>query len=316
MNIEDIITEFGAFYLNNGQNMARLVKLLHRDSVTDSVLTPFKTDETVYRAAQSKMGRVLQPFQKAWTPIKSLVFVAVQIEQFKMKIDTEEHPDELEGSWLGFLAGDGIERKDWPFVKWLVEIHLLPKAKEDYEMNEIYYGVYQAPVAGTPGAAGTAMNGIRKAINDGIAGNRIDPIVLGAIPTDPLDFVEYVEEFFDRINKAYWRIPMQLCMNEDLERRFFRGCDLKYGKNSDYKEMGGKVKYTNSTVIGLPSMQGSNKLWCTPKENALHLGKKTQNQRAMNIQSVDRLVKLFTDWWSGVGFLIPEIVFTDDVDLV
>ncbi|MFC6999581.1 hypothetical protein [Rufibacter roseus] len=316
MNIADIITEFGAYYLNSGQNTARLLQLLHRPSTTDTVLTPFFTDDTIYRASQSKMGRVLQPFQKAWTPINDLTFVAIAIEQFKMKIDTQEYPDDLEGTWLGFLAGDGIKREEWPFIKWFVEIHLLPQAKEDYEMFEVYHGVYAAPTNGVAGPAGTSMNGLRKAINDQVTAGRIDPIVLGAVPTDPLALVDYIEAFSDQINKAYWKIPMQLCVNETIERNYYRGCDEKYGKDTNHKELGGKVKYANLTVIGLPSMDGSDKIWATPKNNVLKLGKKTQNMKAMNIQAVDRLVKLFTDWWSGVGILVPEIVFTNDVDLL
>jgi hypothetical protein len=315
MLIEDIIREFGSYYINQGQNMARLVKLLNRPSTTDSVLTPFFTDETVYRAAKASIGRVLQPFQKAWTPIGTMEFVAVAIEQHKMKIDSQEYPDDLEGTWLGFLSGEGINRAEWPFIKWFIEVHLLPQAKEDYEMYEVYKGVYKAPVAGVAGDAGTSMNGLRKAINDQVTGGRITPIVMGALPTDPLDAVDYIEQFADKIGKRYWKIPMQLSVNEDFERTYLRGCEKKYGLITTYQEMNGKVRHTNHSIIGLPSMEGSQKIWCTPKGNALKLGKKTQNMNNVRLETVDRLVKLFTDWWSGVGFILPEAVFTNDQDL-
>ncbi|QHL87422.1 hypothetical protein GU926_08225 [Nibribacter ruber] len=316
MNIADIKTEFGAYYLNNGQNLSRLYKLLNYQSVTDTILTPILTDETVWRAAKATMGRVLQPFQKAWTPLNSLEFKPLAIEQFKMKVDTEEYPDDLESSWLGFLTGEGIDRKEWPFIRWFVEIMLLPQAKEDYELNEVYKGVFQAPANGVAGAAGTSMNGLRKCINDNVTAGRITPIVMGAPDTDNKVFVQQIEDFVDKINLRYQHIPMQLALQPSLEKRFHRGYKALYGKDTDYKASNGSVDFSNITIKGLPSMIGSNKIFCTTPGNAIHLGKRTQNKNAMNIESVDRMVKLFTDWSSGVGFILPELVFTNDQDLV
>lgn len=315
MNIADIKTEFGAYYLNNGQNLSRLFKLLNIQSVTDSVLTPIKTDETVWRASKATLGRVLQPFQKAWTPINDLVFTPVAIEQFKQKIDSEEYPDDLEATWLGFLSGDGLDRKTWPFVRWFVEVMLIPQAIEDYELNEVYKGVFAAPAAGTAGAAGTAINGIKKAINDHVTAGRITPIVTGAPDADNKIFVDQIESFVDAVNIRYQHIPMQLCMQPSLERRFMKGYRALYGKDTDYKGSNGHVDFSNVDIKGLPSMIGSNKIWMTPKGNGIHLGKRTQNKNAAQIESVDRKIKLFSDWSSGVGFIIPEIVFTNDQDL-
>jgi hypothetical protein len=317
MNITDIIAEFGSYYIKNEANMTRLVKQLNRQSKTDTVLTPFFTDDTIYRASEGRIGRVLQPFQKAWTPIGTMTFVPVAIEMFKMKVDTQEYPDDLEGTWLGFLAGDSIDRKEWPFIRWFIEVFLLPQALEDYEMNEIYKGVFAAPTPGTAGAAGTSMNGIRKAINDQITAGRITPIVMGAMPTtNDATLVTYIEKFVDSIDKRYWNIPMQLAVQESGERAFRRALRAKYGENTDFVGTTTLVPETNITIVGLPSMNGSGKIWCTPKSNALHLKKKTQNQKNVQVENVDRLVKMYTDWWSGVGFVIPEIVFTNDQDLV
>ncbi|WP_187261306.1 hypothetical protein [Pontibacter beigongshangensis] len=316
MLIADIIAEFGAYYLNSGQNLSRIVKMLNAPSTTDSVLTPIITDDTIYQASQVRMGRVLQPFQKTWTPIDPLSLIPIAIQQFKMKIDDQQHPDDLEASWLGFLAGDGIDRKQWPFIKWYVETQLIPQAKEDYELNEVYKGIFVAPTNGTPGAAGTTMNGLKKAINDQVAAGRITPIVTGAPDADNKIWVDQVESFVDRINDRYQHIPMQLAMSPALERRFQKGYRAVYGKDTDYKGSNGNVDFSNISIIGLPSMAGENKIWCTPKGNAIHLGKKTQNANTVQIESVDRLVKMFSDWWRGVGFLIPEVVFTNDQNLV
>jgi len=295
MTIADIITEFGAYYLKNGQNMNRLMRQLRQTLVTTSVFTEINSDETVWRASESRHGRVIQPFQKAWTPIGEVEFKPVAIESFKLKSDVQDYPDDLESTWLGFLSSNNLDRKQWPFVRWWVEQELLPQVKEDVELNEIWSGVFAAPTPGTPGDAGTSMNGIRKAINDQVTATRITTIATGAPDASDANWVGQIEDFADAINQKYWMIPMQLCMNPTLARRFQR---------------------TNLRVKALPSMGTSTKIWCTPKNNSILLTKRKGMMDKMQPESVDRLVKLFTDFWMGVGFVIPEIVFTNDQDLL
>lgn len=316
MVIDDILTEFGNFYIKGGQNMSSLYKQLHAKTITDSIGTAIFTDDTIFRASEARMDRVLQPFQKAWTPIGEVEFVPVGIEQFKMKVDSEESPDDLEASWLGFLSGPDIDRAQWPFVRWFIEMHLIPQLKQDYELNEVYAGEFAAPTPGTEGDPGTAMNGIKFLINKGIDDNRITPIVTGALETDPLDFCDQIEAFGDSINEKYLGVPMQLAMSKANELRFLRGYKKKYGTTMDYRQnTDGKVDLTALRVIGLPSMVGSDKIWATPKENFLVLGKKTANMDNMRVESVKRQLSFFTDFWRGVGFVIPEIVFTNDLEM-
>ncbi|MDX5436852.1 MAG: hypothetical protein LPK03_06630, partial [Pontibacter sp.] len=189
-------------------------------------------------------------------------------------------------------------------------------AKEDYELNEVYKGVFAAPQNGVAGAAGTTMDGLRKQINDQVTAGRITPIVTGAPDVDNKVFVAQIEDFIDKVNANYQHIPMQLCMSQALERRFLKGYRAVYGKDTDYKGSNGKVDFSNVSIIGLPSMAGANKIWMTPKGNAIQLGKRTQNANTVQIESVDRKVKMFSDWSRGVGFVIPEIVFTNDQDLL
>ena len=314
--IADVVALFGAYYLNNNQNLASLYQLLRRATQTESMFTPVNTDDTIWRAAKTLFSRVVQPFQKRFTPLAGVTFVPVAIQQFKMKVDAQEYPDELEATWLGFLDGEGIDRKAWPFVRWYCEVYLIPQIKQDIEQLEIYQGVYVAPTDGQPGAAGTSMDGIKVTINRHITAGRITPITTGALAVDPLDFVNQIEGWVDGIDKAYWSIPMMLGLSETLERRFLRGQERKYGKNTGGGALGNVVNNTNITLKGLVSHQNTEKFWCTPVANAIMLRKRAQNQTAIQVENVDRLLKFFTDFSMGIGFIIPEIVFTNDRDLV
>jgi hypothetical protein len=316
LQIADVVTQFGAYYMNNGQNLQRLYALLRSVTNTESMFTPVNTDDTLWRAAKTLFSRVVQPFQKAFTPLAGVTFVPVAIQQFKMKVDAQEYPDELEATWLGFLDGPEIDRKAWPFVRWYCEVYLIPQVKQDIEFNEIYQGVFVAPTAGTPGAAGTSMNGLKKTINDHITAGRIEPILTGALSTDPEGLVEQLEAFVDDIHKDYWEIPMMLGCAPEVARRFLRGQEKKYGRNTGGGELGLTVNKTNITLQALTSHRNTEKIWCTPKGNAIQLRKKLQNQSAIQVESIDRLLKFFTDFWMGIGFIIPEIVFTNDRDLV
>lgn len=314
MVISDIITEFGAYYLKSGQNASRIYSMLRANTKTTELFTPVMTDETVWRAAQAVQNRILQPFQKAFTAIDGAELKPVAIEMFKMKADSSQYPDDLEASWLGFLAGSGNDRKTWPFVRWYVETVLIPQIKEDEELNEIFWGVYAAPTPGTAGAAGTAMNGINKIIMDLEDANRITPISTGALASDPQDFCEQVEAFADQINAKYASAVMPIAMSEANARKYARGVNAKYGVNTNQF---GKDLYavagTNLTVVGLPSMLGSNAMWATPKSNAVKLMKRTENINNFNVENVDRQVKFYTDYSAGVGFIIPEAVFINDL---
>lgn len=312
MTISDIVTQYGAYYKKGSQNEARIFQQLRAATKTTDALTVVATDDTIWQAAQATMTRVLQPFQKAFTPIDGLTITPEEIRMYKLKVDVEDYPDDLEATWLGFLAGNGTDRKEWPFIRWYLEQQIIPQAKQDEEINEIFYGDYAAPTPGTAGSAGTAMKGLRKLILNHINSGRITPITTGALSSNLTTFVAQIEDFADDINTKYWGIPMQLNMSEQNARKFFRAYRAKYGMDTDYKGGKGEVPFTNLTVNGLPSMVGSDGIWCTPKANAVKLIKKTENINGFQIESVDRKVKMFSDWWTGVGFIIPEIVFVND----
>lgn len=295
--------------------MARLFQLLRAPSTTDTVLQSVVTDDTEWRAAKASIGKVLQPFQKGWTPKGVATMEPLTIKQFKMKVDAEEYPDDLEVTWLGFLADNDLDRKTWPFIRWFVETMLIPQAKEDYELDAIYFGKRKEPTAGTAGQTFEVMDGILHARNKAILDGKTSAIAIGAWDADDALLVDQFEEFVDTINKEYRNARMFLGVNEDIERRFYRGYRKKYGTHANFEDTKGVVDFSNIRLKGLPSMRGSDAIWATPIGNARRMLKKTQNMNNIRIENVDRLVKMFSDWFSGAGFVLGELIFTNDLDL-
>jgi hypothetical protein len=318
MNAADVVTEFGAYYLNHGQGRKDLNKILHYKGEFDELFTTTPTDDTVIRKGSALMTRLLQPFQKTWSPTGDVTFTPSSITLFKQKVDFQDYPDELEETWLGFLADRDLDRKAWPFVKWLIEEHIVPRLIQDHELSEVYAGAYAAPgTPGTAGAAGTAMDGAKTIINAHIATGGITPIATGALSATPLTFVNQVEAFADAITPLYRTMPMNIAMNHPQSVIFKRGMREKYNTNYDQSTaLMSVMDYPNLTIKGYHAMGSSGKLIATPKENAIRGVKRIANLGNLRVENIDRQVKIYNDFSVGVGYVIPELVFTNNVETV
>ena len=316
-------SEYGAYYVANAANAQRLAKKLYYGVETDEFFTLQTTEDTVYRMGNGAQTRVLQPFQKKNSPTGDITFTPSPIQLYHMKMDVEFYPDELENSWLMFLAGSQLSRKEWPFVRWYLEEHLTPQKNEDYELNEVYAGVYAAPgVEGTAGAAGTAMNGIKYIINEAVDATAIpaaNVINTGASNADPVTFLEQLESFCAQVNARYRnRAPMHLLIGNEFEMRYKQGVREKYNMNYMQLAPGERMKVADAENIGLffsPAVGDAEKLVLTPKPNAICAVKNLGNVGKFELgQYEPRLIHATTDYWKGIGFVDFKKVFTNDRD--
>jgi hypothetical protein len=317
MNASQVVSEFGAYYLSNGQGRKDLGKILHYKAEFDELFTTTPTDSTVIQKGSALMTRLLQPFQKAFTATGEVTFKAESIQLYKQKVDFLDYPDELEATWLGFLADGNLDRKAWPFVKWLIEEHIIPQLIQDHELNEVYAGVFAAPTPGTAGGPGTSMNGARHIINAHITSGRITPIATGAPSTDPLTYVDQVEFFVDNILKNYKKTPMTIAVSDSQALIYAKGFRQKYlSQYAAANDILGVMDYPGMMVKGYSAMGNSGKMIATPKSNAVRGVKNIANLGNLMVENVDRQIKIYNDGHIGVGYVVPEIVFTNNVDTV
>lgn len=310
--LSEVLSEYGAYYLNSGQNQNDLMQKLHRPSVTAAEFTLLPTDQTRIQKGNSAYTRVLQPWQKGFTPIGDLTFTPNPIDLFKVKVDVQEYPDEVEDSWLGFLAGPGIDRAQWPFIRWFVEVHVMNQAKEDFELNEVYLGQYAAPTPGTAGAAGTSMNGIKKILSDNAAD--INIITMGSMPSSDEDVVTYVEEFVAQMSKEYRKRATKLFMNEDLHLKYRRGKRSKYNQNyAQETDLDRVIDFPQLSVVGLPSMGTDSKIWTTIPGNMIRPLKRAEFSNFKVGEYSPRQISMYTDFWTVCSFNRFQDVFTNDL---
>lgn len=306
INKTDIVIEYGAYYIAGGQNEQRLKRLLLFGRETTKYATQVKTDDTVYRLAKSTISSLVQSFQKSFTPKGDVTFTPNPIQLFKLKVDMEVYPDDIEDSWLGFLASNSLTRKDWPLVRYILESHAFGKISEDMELNEYYKGVYEAPVAGTAGTSGKSMDGLKVILGK----DNINRLTMDALNASTI--YDQVENAFEQISEVYQNTEMIVAMAPKWARAFLKDKrTLGYYTIDGANKIDNRLDFAPAAVVGLPSMINTNDIFITTKSNFLHITKKGENAAKVNVEEAKRCVSVMTDWWEGLGFGINELVWTN-----
>lgn len=327
IEVADVVAQFGAYYKPGSDNQKNLRDMLYKPSETAALFQPRPSDDTIWRGTFASMDRIVQPFQKAFTPLGTITFKPAEFSLHQLKIDMKETPDDLEATYVGFLTSvPEIERANWPFVKWLMEKHVMPKKEEDLEVYEYFKGVYAAPAPGVAGAAGTAMNGIRKFIRTYNTAGRTNlgngAIATGAAADSDVDFCEQVEEFVESIPSVFRSKIDSVVMSKENRTKYRRGKRKKYGLQVNFltgvgaSDLDTIEDYPNISVMGLESHNGSDLMWATLAANRIRPQKKAALAKTMAVKEFSaREVSLYTDWWEVLGFEVPEFIFHNDQDL-
>lgn len=306
----DIVADFGAYYLNEGQNESRLLSAVRQKTVTTTHAKPIITDSDVYRSANSSLGEIVQNFQKAFTVKGDVTFTPNEIRLRNLKVDLSLFPDDVKGSWLGFLSNlDDQERKNWPIVRYLLESEVIPQMSEDMELKAYYKGVYVAPVVGVASATADVMDGLKTVITAGLLGN-MNTVVLTAAVTAANAF-DMLEEFVDQIDDVLDGEQIKVFMDPKIVRWYLRDKRNTHGTDVNYDAAKPTVDFTNVEIVGLPSMKGEKRFWATPNGNFVYL-RKQNGMKKPKVEESKREVFLMLDWWEAVGFNYDALVFAAD----
>jgi hypothetical protein len=257
----------------------------------------------------------LQAFQKAFTPTGGVTMLPQPIHLTKIKDDDSNFPDQIESSYAGFLAGTGVDRKDWPVVRWWIEEVMLKQLVEDID-NWAFKAVYVAPTPGTAGAASGALHGFRKVIQDLVADTNsgINVIATGALNATPATFVGQIEAFVEGMDPDYRNSQeIVIAMSHTLANRFKKGMRTLYNVNySQSADLMALIDYPNIKVMGQNAMSGSNKIFATHKANLLRPTKR--NGVEVVVEGRTREVLAYHDHLRGYGVVDPRLFYTNDLE--
>ncbi|MBQ0907474.1 hypothetical protein KBJ98_02030 [Flavobacterium sp. F-328] len=305
----DIVAAFGAYYIPEGQDMARLKSALRLPSITADCAKPIIYDGELYRFSNVIFQEIVQQFQKKFTEKGDITFKPNTITLRNMKIDLALYPDDVKGSWLGFLGSlTEDERKNWPIVKYMLENEIVPQLKNDMESKAYFKGVYVAPTPGVAGNAKDTMDGIKKKLDDGLAAGTMNAVALSSEPTNANIF-EMVEEFADNLDDTLAGVPTTIYMSTARVKAYLRDKRNTHGNDVNYDA--GKITIDfadNVKIKGLPSMAGSPYIWATPDDNYLYI-RRVNGMSNPRVEEALRQIFLMLDWWEGLGFGYDQLVY-------
>lgn len=311
---EKIISQFGAYYINEGQNESRLLKLIKQKTVTPTHARSIITENTLYRFANTHFGEVIQAFQKEFTPKGSAEFKPNEVQLRNIKFDLAIWPDEIVESWLGFLSDlDTDDRANWPIVRYIMEEYAKPQVDHDLETKVYGKGEYEAPMQGHAGAAINACDGIITLVNKGLVNvqSPMNPVILSD-EVSPATAFDLFEEFVDNIDGLYLdNLNIKLFVDPKLEKWYWRDKRNTHGTDSNYNDQKAKVIdfMSNVEIVALPSLSGTGAIIATPEGNFVHIRRKNGYNRPSVGKKDLRQVQIGLDWWEALGFGYNELVW-------
>jgi len=318
IDASEIKSEFGTYISQTG--FETLTMLTQEIESTKYMTT--KMAITEWRASKANMGSVVQQFISKWTPLGEADFTPITVKNYRHKVNLPITPDDINDSWLSFLYDERMTPDQMPITKYIIEKLLVPKVDDDRELLLLGHGVYVALNPGTvqtgdPGqATGGSMDGFLTIIAQQKALGGTSKVNFYTPATDFNDAganaVTWMEDFakwVKGLNRLYASKGMNIfCAPENAEKYWYKYRDMfPTTKNEDGQKT--NIDFTKFNIVPLPSMIGSDTIFATPKENFIHL--KNLNTGASNIfmQVADYDVKVFAEWWEGVGFAIAELLF-------
>lgn len=310
IEVSDIQQELGP-YLSQGNNIDVLQELYN--GFTTSKYLTWKRAVTEYKGVISMaVEHVVQQFKKEWTPKGKAEFSPLKIKNYRHKVDYPIDPADVGESWLFHLYDERLTPDQMPITRYIIDKVLIPKIAEDVELVMTGKAKF---VEGSDKTEET-MNGIetqlieaKKTLDKGISFFKTDKNLLEA--TDA-EVVAIVNDFVASIAPLYKSQQMPVFLSAEVYLKYKRGYKDKWGAGSGTEKVefgADRVDFSNCYLQVLDCLYGSPIIFSTPSQNFIGLQHKNPPQFISDIQKHDREVRIYIEFWYGIGFLLGEAVF-------
>ncbi|MDI9870566.1 hypothetical protein [Flectobacillus roseus] len=322
LNAQDLVLDFEAGYRAGLVTMEMMNRPIYAYTPWDSIFVDVPTDNTVIDQVNIQEESRFQRFQKAFLPLGGMDFTPNQIQLGHIMLEAAISPQDLAGTAIDFLADQNMDRGKAPIVGIYLQ-SMLNSAINNFHKYETFKGVQAAIVEGTSTPQGGTINGIAEILrlartnpSAAILPHTITPSP--SVPTDDVEFVNYVEAFWDAIPDEIKELALPIVMSKLALQKFKRGLVGKYQNGSwnklgyivDLESFTEKLHMRTGTILGVPDMNGSNKIWMTVKRNAIRGLKNSNNLENWAVGVKDlKLVQASKDYWMGYGFLNYDWVY-------
>lgn len=331
IEIQEIVDQWGQVYVPEGQTEKDIKKMIFTEDDLSADFNRVPNEGSIYKSAYATIDEVLQAFQLDFLPKGDIEFKPIQYQLGQFKIDITLAPDKFRRNWMGFLAKlDEPDRAKWPFIRWYIQVMLMPKSQDDFIKKVAYYGwevtAFVAAAAsvdpdtferqfikGEVTPANAAMDGMGTVLKKIQA--RTNVITVGAWSSDPVTYCTQVENFIKAIPHEF-RDGLDFLYNSKARHELYReGKRLKY--NINYAQVGDLDTINENESIkvkGTYAMKASDKHWITRPGNRTKPVQAEKTNKLM-VERNKRVVDIYGDWAYCLALDVPELVYQCDNEL-
>jgi hypothetical protein len=245
----------------------------------------------------------------------------LKIVNRRHKINLPIVPDDITGGYLTYLYNEEVTPDQMPVTKYVIDQLLRPRIADDIEYKMIASGVFDELVPGdvTEGDAGQApeksMDGFltiltAQAALPGTAMNFWTPSVAWS-EDNSVEYFEAYAKWVKATNPTLGKVGMNVFCDPDMDETRRKKYREMFPMTKDTDFSNSKIDFSNMTVVPLENMRGTGILFSTPKENfiELHHINEASGATKLFLQLRDYEVRVFGEFWLGVGFAVAEWVF-------
>lgn len=307
----ELETEFGKYV---SDTRYEIITLLFGKLQATQYMTTKMTEKTEWQAIQSHITNLMQKFTPYWTPSGQSKFTPIVIKNRKHKINVPVKPAEVMENVIAYLYDEGVEPKDMPIVRYIIEVLLKPKIEEERD-EQIAIGVYDETKNknkkdGDAGDEGGSMDGyvtVLKSLHGDTDCKMIR--LLKDVKLTRANIYNQFDEIYKQIPQKYRTKKLPIFIDPDLLNLYDLARDDKFPTSKNEDEGKRRLQHTNFEFIALDGMVGTGCFFITPKENFIHLLSKNKGATKIFMQSENYDVKIFAEWWEATGFAIEELLF-------
>jgi hypothetical protein len=319
IDVSEINTEFGT-YLSNQATKMKIFKDLLRPTESRQYMTKVLAINE-WRDAKAKITSVVQGFIAKWTPLGKAKMTPLKIVNHHHKVNLPIVPDDITGGYLTYLYNEGVTPDQMPVTRYLIDELLRPRIDDDIEYKLIASGVYEEIIESsvTEGeigqATGKSMDGFLTILREqkllvGTGMNFFTPSIAFSYDNS-VAFFEDFGTWVKQTNPVLAKVGMNVFVDPDMDetrRKKYREM-FPLSKEADMNKT--KIDFSNLTIIPLENMRGTGTMFTTPKENfiELHHINEAAGATKLFLQLRDYEVRIFAEFWLGVGFAMAEWVF-------
>lgn len=314
----ELLTEFGTFLSQNQQNLMLIRELVNGfTSAEHFTSVPAVTE---YRAVRALITSVVQQFTNKWSAAGKTKFTPLTIKNRRHKINFPIVPSEVLDSYMFHLYDEGLAPDQMPITQYIINVLLFPQILEDIELRMVFKGKFVEKEfdSDEPGIPEDSMDGLETILveakttgDKGINFYKGKPGFNWETATAK-EIIDHVNGFVDFLSPLYKTKAMNIGISAENLRRYERAYKEVWGQNSGQAGDFGtrKVDYSLNVLVAYDGMYSSPIMFSTPKQNQVKLRHKNEAPNVINdVQKHDYEVRLYGEFWLGVGFAIGEAVF-------